>query len=190
MIEKEKNRSSNIRSAFLKTNTLETLINIGTAKENKFRLHPEKLLRIKVEVDTDPTLGFKVEKKYIKEPIPVSITSVVQSDLFASKLHTALFKAWKRRVKGRDWYDVVWFISRGIPLSQSYFTTCMRELSGFSDSRVMKPEEIIRLVFDRIDHIDIESAKQDVIPFLKDPAIINEWTKEYFKHWINSMEFC
>jgi predicted nucleotidyltransferase component of viral defense system len=190
MEEKKKNGESSIRSAFLKTNTLQSLITIGIPKENTFGLNPDKLIRIKIELDTDPTEGFAVEKKYIREPIPVSITSVVQSDLFASKLHAALFRAWKGRVKGRDWYDVVWFISRGTPLNKSYFTTCMRQLSGWSEDGIMKPEQIIRLVFDRIDKIDIESAKQDVISFLKNPMVIDEWTKEYFKHWISSMEFC
>ncbi|NGX43075.1 MAG: hypothetical protein K940chlam7_01366 [Chlamydiae bacterium] len=147
-------------------------------------------MRIKIEVDTDPTLGFEVEKQYIKEPIPVSITSVVKSDLFASKLHAALFRAWKNRVKGRDWYDVIWFISKEVPLNLSYFTTCMRELNEWSESGIMTPQQVVGLVSERIDMLDIETAKQDVIPFLKNPVIIDEWTKDYFKHWINRMEFC
>lgn len=188
--EKKKNKDSNIQSAFLKANTLQSLINIGLKEENALGLHPEKSLRIKIEVDTHPTLGFEVEKQYIKEPFPVSISSVVKPDLFAAKLHAALFRAWKERVKGRDWYDVIWFISKNTPLNLNYFTICMRELNGVKDKETLTSAHVIDRVYQRIEHLDIEAAKQDVIPYLKKPMIIEEWSKAFFKHWIQQMEFC
>ncbi len=81
---------------------------------------------IKDEVDTEPTLGFSVENRFIKASIPVSISTVVESDLFACKLNVALYRAWTHRVKERDWYDIVWFIHRDIPLNLTFGEKCMQ----------------------------------------------------------------
>jgi hypothetical protein len=31
--------------------------------------------------------------------------------LFAGKMHALMFRKWRNRVKGRDWYDFEWYIS-------------------------------------------------------------------------------
>ena len=31
-------------------------------------------------------------------------------DLFAGKIHALVYRVWKNRVKGRDWYDFEWYV--------------------------------------------------------------------------------
>jgi hypothetical protein len=84
-----------------------------------------QILKIKIEVDTDPPLGFITENKFILQPIPFSVKTFALPDLFAGKMHAVLCRQWKSRVKGRDWYDLVWYAanhpqrhlgSRSIPM--------------------------------------------------------------------------
>ena len=100
-------------------------------------MHPETLLRIKVEIDTDPIPGLSMKNQYIRVPIPVSITTIIESDLFACKMYAALYRAWKNRVKGRDWYDVVWFIRKEIPLNLAYLEKCMHSNGQLNKNNVL-----------------------------------------------------
>ncbi len=111
-VEKEKKTQTAIKSAFLKTPTVQELLKIGVHSDLLKGVHPETLIRIKVEIDTDPALGYAYEQKFLSQPVAVSIRCVNEECLFAGKMHAALFRAWKGRVKGRDWYDMVWFIRK------------------------------------------------------------------------------
>ena len=142
LLEKKKSFDSAIKSAFLKANTVESLLKIGVLESDLKGTHPETLLRIKVEIDTDPVPGFTVHNQFVKDPIPVSISAVVEADLFACKLHAALYRAWKHRVKGRDWYDLVWFIRRDTPLNLTYLTKCMQNNKELEPNEVLTPNRL------------------------------------------------
>jgi hypothetical protein len=49
-----------------------------------------QVLKIKIEVDTDPPPGFVTENKFILQPIPFSVRTFVLPDLFAGKMHAVL----------------------------------------------------------------------------------------------------
>ncbi len=72
------------------------------------RLHRNAVLKIRIEVDTDPPPEFETLTRYVLQPIPFAVRTYVLPDLFAGKMHAVLCRRWKRRVKGRDWYDLVW----------------------------------------------------------------------------------
>lgn len=182
-IEKEKKAQTAVKSAFLKTPTVQELLKIGVHSNILKGVHPETLIRIKVEIDTEPSLGFTFEQKFLSQPIPVSIRCVDQECLFAGKMHAALFRAWKGRVKGRDWYDMVWFIRKKIPLNLTQFSKLnSREV-------VLSREAFIKLAEERIDQLDVPSAIDDAIHFIKDQeAIRRTWSKDFFRHWINNIE--
>jgi hypothetical protein len=109
----EKAKQSNIDSAFLKSNTvwkelvLEEIIKQTGVKSNK-------TVKIKIEVDRQPPLGFKTEQKLLLRPFSFYVNCFESSSLFAGKLHALLFRKWKNRVKGRDWYDMEWYIRKNI----------------------------------------------------------------------------
>src|SRR5271157_4585321 len=106
---KEKRRQSAVQSAFIKSNTLKQLVVIETAEELVRTVPRGQVLKIRLEVDTVPPPGFSTEVKYLLHPIPFPVKSYTLPDLFAGKRHALLCRRWKTRVKGRDWYDFVWF---------------------------------------------------------------------------------
>ena len=185
--EKEKSKQSAIRSAFLKTNTLESLIQIGTSKDNLQGFHSGTLIRIKVEIDTDPPPGLHYEQLYTKQPFSRPIRVVTKPDLFASKMHAALYRAWKNRVKGRDWWDVVWFIRHDTPINLHHLAQCMRRRGQLDDSEELNRDKLIEIFVKRVKELDIVSAQKDVRPFIKDGTLVDEWTPEFFIHWIKQI---
>jgi len=107
---KEKNAESGVCSAFLKANTLSLLLSL----QEKFTIkgiNPEQKIQIKLEIDTDPPLKYlNLESKLIKNLIPFYVSTYSPPDLFADKMHAALCRNWQKWIKGRDWYDFIWYI--------------------------------------------------------------------------------
>lgn len=185
--QKKKSFTSELQSAFLKTNTLKALLEVGIPKELFYGLHPDSVLKIKIEVDTDPTLGFRTKEQMLKNPLPVFVKTLELADLFASKMHAALFRAWKNRTKGRDWYDVFWYIRNDIPLNLKYFQTHLERNKNF---KVKDEQSLKQIIKERINELDIESAKSDIKFFIQDKekAIIDSWNKDYFYACIDKLQ--
>lgn len=189
LIEKKKSVESSIKSAFLKANTVESLLKIGMRKGSLKEKHPEALLRIKVEIDTDPIPGLSTENHFLKAPIPVSITAITEADLFACKLHAALYRAWKHRVKGRDWYDVVWFIRRDTPLNLTYLETYMKHNKEIDPEEQLTPSRLAEIFAKRLKTLNIQEAKTDVRVFLRDATQLDDWSEEFFLYWFSRIRF-
>jgi predicted nucleotidyltransferase component of viral defense system len=183
--EKEKKGQTAVKSAFLKTPTFQELLKIGVPSDLLKGIHPETLIRIKVEIDTAPTVEYVYEQKFLSQPIAVSIRCVNEECLFACKMHAALFRAWKGRVKGRDWYDMVWFLRRKVPLNLAFFS----KLNG--RETVLDRAAFLTLAKERIDQLNVSSAIEDTVHFVRDQeAIQRTWSKEFFLHWIDTIETC
>lgn len=181
-VEREKKAQTAIKSAFLKTPTVQELLKVGVHSGLLKGTHPETMIRIKVEIDTDPTLGYAYEQKFLSQPVAVSIRCVNEACLFAGKMHAALFRAWKGRVKGRDWYDIVWFIRRQTPLNLGFFS----KLSG--EKKTLNRTTFLHMANERIDQLDIGAAIEDIIHFVRDhEAIKKNWSKEFFQYFINQI---
>ena len=98
-----------VQSAFLKVDTRNQLLVIETEEEILQTVPKGRLLQIKLEVDTDPPPGFSTQTRYLLQPVPFAVRAFSVPDLFAGKMHAILCRGWKNRVKGRDWYDLVWY---------------------------------------------------------------------------------
>jgi predicted nucleotidyltransferase component of viral defense system len=103
--EKIKTQQTNVDSAFLKTNTeWKELVLKDVIPQEKLGMRPE--IKIKLEVDTKPPRGFVTEQKLLLKPASFYVSIFTLPDLFAGKMHALLFRKWKNRVKGRDWFDL------------------------------------------------------------------------------------
>lgn len=186
---KEKSSESAIESAFIKTGTLENLISIDVPARISKRIPSNRLIKIKLEVDIDPPLGFATEAKYLLQPIPFSVNAYKPPDLFAGKMHALLCRQWKTRVKGRDWYDLVWYVARATPLHLKHLETRMKQSGHFSKDQRLTQERLMELLKDKISKLDVNAAKKDVLPMLKDPESIEVWSKEFFTEVVSKITF-
>ena len=177
---KEKRTTRAVQSAFLKANTLQQLLVIEAEKEIVRGLPKGQVLKIKVEVDTDPPTGFTTEVKYLLHPIPFSVRSYVLSDLFAGKMHAILCRRWKNRVKGRDWYDFVWFISNYPELHLSHLKERMIQTGDWKQNELLTEEHFHARLRETIAMVNLKRARIEVEPFVNNPDTLAVWSKEFF----------
>lgn len=170
-----------IRSAFLKADTRTQMIAVEFQPELVRRIPRNQVIKIKLEVDTDPPPGFSTESRYLLRPIPFAVRTFGLPDLFAGKMHAVLFRGWKSRVKGRDWYDLVWFAARHPELHLQHLDQRMRQTGHWAKPASLTEADFRELLARRIDHVDIDQIRREVEPFVKDPESLSIWSKEFFR---------
>ena len=183
---KEKTVQSNIESAFLKLETLWSELVLESVLP-QFGLKQSIGLKIKIEVDTKPPLGFETEEKLLLKPFSFYVKCFAIEDLFAGKMHALLFRKWGNNVKGRDWYDMEWYIRRGTSLNIEHFLLRAKD-SGDWEKDTMTEEEFRKLLNERIETVNLEIAKNDAKRFIADQKALDIWSKNYFKDLIQHLK--
>ena len=185
---KSKKIRSNVDSAFLKSDTLwhelelESLIP-SVSYDN--RLH----VKIKIEVDTQPPGRFTTEDKLLLKPFSFYVKTYTLPDLFAGKMHALLYRKWKQRMKGRDWYDMEWYIRKGTPLHLEHFVSRAVDSKDL-EREVLTEKEFKIILTEKIKSVSIDMIKEDVRKFIKYDSSINIWSTRYFLDLIENLKFC
>ena len=182
---KSKRTTSAIQSAFLKANTLQQLLVIEAGEEIVRALPKGQQVKIKLEVDTDPPGGFETEIAYLLQPIPFSVRVYTLPDLFAGKMHALLCRKWKQRVKGRDWYDLVWYVTHHPILHLSHLEQRLRQ-SG--DRDVITPQAFRKDLHNAIDALNVDNAKRDIEPFVRTPEMLEVWSHAFFHSLVDRIQ--
>lgn len=163
---KDKRTFGKVESAFLKDNTDVYNLTFQT----------EKTLKIKIEVDINPPLEFSTEQKLLMQPFSFTTRCFTLPDLYAGKMHALTFRAWKNRIKGRDWYDFEWYVRNRVALDFEHLKVRTKE---FNDIDLTK-ELFMELLKERISKADIDVVKADVIPYIIDKRELDIWSNDYF----------
>ena len=166
IVKKEKKIFGRVESAFLKENT--------EAYDIKFQT--KKTVKVKIELDTDPPLNFQTEQRLLLQPYSFMVRCFTLPDLYAGKMHALVFRNWKSRVKGRDWYDFEWYVRHRIPLNFQHLHERILEFNGQDVSR----ETFIDVLRNKVASTDINLVKQDVIGFIENPHELDIWSNDYF----------
>ncbi len=179
---------SPVQSAFLKANTRNQLLVIKTPSNIADSVPPGKVLKIKLEVDTDPPGGFETETRYLLQPIPFPVRTYTLPDLFAGKMHAVLCRGWKNRVKGRDWYDFIWFVANHPRLHLGHLEQRMRQTGHWTGEKPLSQKDFHSILAGRIHQLNVEQARREVSVFLKDPTSLEIWSKEFFLNLAGKIE--
>ncbi len=172
---KQKTNISAIESAFLKDKTDWSSLII---EEKNTTNNPT--VKIKIEIDTNPPLPFDIESKLLLRPYSFYINSYKEPFLFAGKMHAILYRQWKNRVKGRDWYDMEWFIRRGTPLNLHHLNQRIRN-NNTKDTIIIDNLNTLKNVLKKkIETLDINLVRDDVARFVKNQKSLNIWSNNYF----------
>ena len=187
--EKEKTKESNIRSAFLKGNTKEHLLLFYADENLAGSVARSEVVKIKFEVDINPPEYADFEHKYRLLPTPYEVNLYDVPSLFAGKIHAVLCRAWKSRIKGRDLYDYVFYLSRGSAVNQKHLRARLLQSGFISEDVECTLPELRHMLYERFDAIDFRQAKQDVEPFIRDTASLNMWNADFFKQITAGLRF-
>ena len=175
---KEKTSQKNIESAFLKENT----------EIYDLQFTTEKQVKIKIEVDTQPPPDFSTEYRLLLLPFSFMTRCYTLPDLYAGKMHALLFRAWKNRVKGRDWYDFEWYVRNGTALNFNHFIQRCYQIGSLKEGELTK--DVFKLMLkDKILKTNMEMVKNDVRPFIKNPSEMDIWSNDYFMQLADMIRF-
>jgi predicted nucleotidyltransferase component of viral defense system len=185
--EKDKRIKTQVESAFLKSETIwQELVLEDLVKQHG--IISNKTIKIKIEIDRLPPLGFSTEEKLLIRPFSFYVNCFTMPSLFAGKLHALLFRKWKSRVKGRDWYDMEWYIRKGVPLNMHHFLQRAKETNDWTEDQISQ-EQILQLLITKIESVAFDSVKEDVVRFIADDQKFAIWSPNYFKDLIQKMKF-
>ena len=179
--QRPKSAESAVQSAFLKANTLNQLLIIETSEELLKTVHRGQVLKIKLEIDTDPPPEFDTHTRYLLQPIPFAVRTYTLPDLFAGKMHAILCRRWKKRVKGRDWYDLVWYTANHPQLHLAHLEQRMRQSGHWKGRQQLTPERFKQLLGQAIDKLIVDQARKEVEAFVRDPKSLAIWSQEFFR---------
>ena len=172
---KDKSHFGKVESAFLKDNT--DVYNIA--------FQTDKSLKIKIEVDTHPPLEFATEQRLLLQPHSFMTRCFTLPDLYAGKMHALVYRQWKSRIKGRDWYDFEWYVRNRVPLDFKHLQLRAAEFNGIE----LTQEDFLEALRKKLATADIEQVKQDVRPFLRNAEDLEIWSNDYFLQLATMIRF-
>ncbi len=176
--EKRKAKDTHVDSAFLKSETIcKELVLEGIIPQSG--LSKQAHIKIKVEVDTVPPIGFETEEKLLLRPFSFYVKCFTLPHLFAGKMHALLFRKWKENVKGRDWYDFEWYVKKSIAMNLNHFVERAYGSGDLVEEKLTE-QQFRKLLTSRINSVDIEKVKADVVRFIPDGTKLDIWSKKYF----------
>lgn len=178
--EKEKSIDSNVKSAFLKGNTKEHILTFYENTSDINIINRDEVIRIKFEVDVNPPMGATYETKFGLLPSPYQVKLYDMPSLFAGKIHACLCRNWKTRVKGRDFYDYVFFLSMGAKVNLVNLKAKLVQSKYIEESFDLTIDSLKVLLNERFSNMDFAQAKEDVLPFIKDKQKLDLWSKKFF----------
>lgn len=172
---KDKKSFGKVESAFLKDNTDVYDVTFQTNKS----------IKIKIEVDTQPPLKFTTEQKLLLLPHSFMTRCFTLPDLFAGKMHALVYRAWKNRVKGRDWYDFEWYVRNNIPLDFAHLAERVFQFNN----EVIEQSSFMAKLKERLASANINQVKNDVLPFVRNPKELDIWSNDYFLQLADMIRF-
>ena len=172
---KDKKSFGKVESAFLKDNTDVYDVSFQT----------DKSIKIKIEVDTQPPLNFGTEQKLLLQPHSFMTRCFTLPDLFDGKMHALVYRGWKNRVKGRDWYDFEWYVRHNVPLDFAHFAERVRQFNN----EEIRQEVFMAKLKDRLASADINQVKNDALPFVRNPNELDIWSNDYFVQLADMVKF-
>jgi hypothetical protein len=141
-----------------------------------------------LEVDREPPLGFETEEKLLLRPFSFYVKCFTLSSLFAGKVHALLFRKWGTRVKGRDWYDLEWYIKNGVPLDLHHFLLRAQDTGDWKEDTITQ-DQLIQLLSAKIDSVSFDGIREDIIRFIPDESVLDIWSRQYFKDLVGKLKF-
>jgi predicted nucleotidyltransferase component of viral defense system len=165
-----------VRQAFLKDDSVGKLLRLGYRPRDG---RPRKL-RVKLEVDTNPPAGASHEMPFLDFPFPAAVRILDLPSLFAGKLHALLCRSY---LKGRDWYDFVWYTARRTPINHELLSAALDQQGPWKGRRPETDDAwCVARLGTLISRTDWTQARRDVQRFVRPHELpsLELWTREFF----------
>jgi predicted nucleotidyltransferase component of viral defense system len=185
---KNKTKDSPIHSAFIKGSTKEHLLLFYPEDSMVSDIHSKEVIKIKFEIDVNPPAFATFEKKYRLLPAPYEVKIYDEASLFAGKIHAVVGRSWQNRVKGRDLYDYVFYLSKRAPVNLKHLQERLIQSGHLETNETFSLAILKQMLKDRFEKINYEQAKEDVVPFIKDARELDIWSADFFAQITDSLQ--
>ena len=165
-----------VKKLFLKDHSIGKVLSLQFKRRRDFPLP----VKIKVEVDANPPLGSHLDQKYLDFPFPFAIIVQDPPSLFAGKCHALLCREY---VKGRDWYDFVWYVGRKTPVNHALLSNALDQIGPWQGQGIRVDKEwLVSALEKKIRAIDWVAAKRDVERFVVPSQLpsLELWGADFF----------
>lgn len=172
---------------------IESLIKTFKLK-NKYKFplsfNKNELIKIKLEIYLNPSSKYVTyENKFNYSPYPYKVKCYSTIDMFTSKLHAVLVRKWKNRFKGRDLYDYLFYIKKGMnKINLSHLNERLILSNDISLQTKLTKENFIELLKERFESIDYKIAKEDVVNFVENKDSLIFFEKDVFLDTLNKLD--
>ncbi|MEK6697288.1 MAG: nucleotidyl transferase AbiEii/AbiGii toxin family protein [Candidatus Deferrimicrobiota bacterium] len=172
-----------VQKAFLKTDSIGKILELDLP----FERHQARKIRIKLEIDINPPSGSTFTTSYITFPVTAPMTTQSLESGFALKLHALLCRSY---VKGRDWYDFVWYVARKTAPDPDLLSQALRQQGPWAGQPIAVTGHWVRENMEAtIRRIDWSAARDDVQRFLplREQEGLRAWSADFFLHHLARM---
>ncbi len=184
---RNKKENTTVQSAFLKGNTLMLFMSFFPKSEDSRRVISNQTIKIKFEVDIDNPEGGKTEFRYRMLPAPYEVRIFDEATLFAGKIHAVLCRSYNNRVKGRDYYDYLFYIGKGSAFNLQYLENKLKNTGTIAPEASVTLEMVKQMLEDKFRSVNYEAAKEDVSSFISDTYNLKIWKPELFISTLNEI---
>ena len=185
---KKKSNASLVQSAFLKGNSLMFMMTFFPKNEDAKYILSNQKIKIKFEIDMDNPEGGITEYKYRMFPSPYEIQVFDEKTLFAGKIHAILCREYKNHVKGRDYYDYLFYIGKKVPFNMKYLENKLKNTGKIAMDEILSLDRVKEFLRDRFEKVNYSQAIEDVSNFIVQKESLNLWKKEFFLSTLDSLK--
>jgi len=171
--------SAAVKKGFLKNDSLVNILDLRFVGGRGSPGTPPKM-SIKMEVDANPPSGATYRAIPLLFPFPASVRAFDRESSFSGKMHALLCRQY---VKGRDWFDFVWYVGSRAKLNHELLSSAIDQQGPWAGEGISTSDEWVRdRLLEVIARIDWNVAKRDVMPFVyaSDRPSLDLWDREFF----------
>ena len=174
-----------VQKAFLKTDSLGAVLEL----ELPFERYNSRKIRIKLEIDTNPPAGSSFTTSYLTFPVTAPLTTQTLESGFALKIHALLCRPY---VKGRDWHDFVWYVSRKTRPDLNLLRNALMQHGPWSGRTPAVTAQWVResmaAVIGRVDWTVARSDVQRFLP-LSEQEGLRVWSSDFFLQQLSLIRY-
>jgi len=140
----------------------------------------EQKLSIGIEIDARPPKGWETDISLISKVFVFTVTHYDIASLYATKIYACFFRKY---VKGRDFYDLVWYLGKKILPN---FILLNNAIAQTESKKIVVTETNFReFLLEKMIKVDFARVRKDVERFLVDKGELKLLNKELIKELLS-----
>lgn len=163
-----------VQSRFIKDDSIKNVLTFKHVQDTRSKI------KIKIEIDTNPPVGADRSVEYVNFPLDFPVSAHDLKSCMSGKIHALLCRPY---VKGRDWYDLLWYISESVSPNLVFLKNALFQMGPWKGIEIELNEKFIKdKLQEKIQSLDWNDIKFDVRKFLKPEKAetLELWSTEFF----------